>query len=153
MLTRARLVHVDQYHLQTDTIAATNATLIAAHAQIPTVQFRGNGLLASMDGLRFAVPLRTVNTAPPPKHSGLKQGTTRLNAVNDQAAGIGQTVVPRTPRDSPHILDTLTNLDSGEKPEMAATDNTSYSDIVFGPFKILGHNSTPRFRDPDDQRS
>lgn len=35
---------------------------------------------------------------------------------------------------------------------MMATDNTSYSDMVFGLFKILGYNFSPRFRDLDDQR-
>ncbi|CAM5348486.1 hypothetical protein SBADM41S_10337 [Streptomyces badius] len=75
-----------------------------------------------------------------------------LNAVNDQVAGIGQMVVPGTPRDSLHILDALLNLDGGVKPEMVATDNASYSDMVFGLFKILGYNFSPRFRDLDDQR-
>ncbi|MER5852059.1 Tn3 family transposase [Streptomyces sp. NPDC002012] len=31
------------------------------------------------------------------------------------------------------------------------TDNASYSDIVFGIFRILGHNFSPRFKDLDDQ--
>lgn len=38
------------------------------------------------------------------------------------------------------------------KPETVATDNASYSDMVFGLFKILGYNFSPRFRDLDDQR-
>ncbi len=67
--------------------------------------------------------------------------------------GARQMVVPGTPRDSLHILDALLlNLDGGVKPEMAATDNASYSDMVFGLFKILGYNFSPRFRDQDDQR-
>jgi TnpA family transposase len=61
-------------------------------------------------------------------------------------------VVPGTPRDSLLILDALLNLDGGVKPEMVATDNASYSDMVFGLFKILGYNFSPRFRDLDDQR-
>lgn len=61
-------------------------------------------------------------------------------------------VVPGTPRDSLHILDTLLNLDGGVKPEMVATDNASYSDMVFGLFKILGYNFSPRSADLDDQR-
>ncbi len=61
-------------------------------------------------------------------------------------------VVPGTPRDSLHILDALLNLDGGVKPEMVATDNASYSGMVFGLFKILGYNFSPRFRDLDDQR-
>ncbi|MFF8996011.1 Tn3 family transposase [Streptomyces sp. NPDC014983] len=151
-LTRARLVHVDQYYLRTDTIAAANARLIAAQAGIPIVRYWGDGLLASVDGLRFQVPVRTINAAPSPKYFGFKRGITWLNAVNDQVAGIGQMVVPGTPRDSLHILDALLNLDGGVKPEMVATDNASYSDMVFGLFKILGYNFSPRFRDLDDQR-
>ncbi|MFJ2893540.1 Tn3 family transposase [Streptomyces sp. NPDC087218] len=151
-LTRARLVHVDQYYLRADTIAAANTRLITAQADIPIVQFWGEGLLASVDGLRFQVPVRTISAAPSPKYFGFKRGITWLNAVNDQVVGIGQMVVPGTPRDSLHILDALLNLDGGVKPEMVATDNASYSDMVFGLFKILGYNFSPRFRDLDDQR-
>lgn len=98
------------------------------------------------------VPVRTIGAAPSPKYFGFKRGITWLNAVNDQVAGIGQMVVPGTPRDSLHILDALLNLDGGVKPEMVATDNASYSDIVFGIFRILGYNFSPRFKDLDDQR-
>ncbi len=69
-----------------------------------------------------------------------------------QVAGIGQVVVPKAPHDSLHILDALPNLNGGVEPETATTDNASYSDMVSGPFKTLGHNLGPRFRGPDDQR-
>jgi len=55
------------------------------------------------------VPVRTINAGPSPKYFGYKRGITWLNAVNDQVAGIGQMVVPGTPRDSLFILDTLLN--------------------------------------------
>ncbi len=151
-LTRSRLVHVDQFYLRSDTIAAANAMLIQAQSDVPIVAYWGDGLLASVDGLRFVVPVRTISSAPSPKYFGFKRGITWLNAVNDQVAGIGQMVVPGTPRDSLHILDALLNLDGGAKPEMVATDNASYSDIVFGIFRILGYNFSPRFKDLDDQR-
>ena len=86
-LTRSRLVHVDQYYLRADTIAAANAALIAAQAQVPIVEHWGKGLLASVDGLRFVVPVRTINAAPSPKYFGYKRGITWLNAVNDQVVG------------------------------------------------------------------
>jgi TnpA family transposase len=38
------------------------------------------------------------------------------------------------------------------KPEMVATGNASYSDIVFGLFTMLGYNFSPRFKDLGDQR-
>lgn len=139
-------------YLRGDTITAANAKLIEAQSQVPIVQFWGNGLLASVDGLRFVVPVRTISSTLSPKYFGFKRGITWLNAVNHQVAGIGQMVVPGTPRDSLHILDALLNLDGGVKPEMVATDNASYSDMVFGLFEILGYNFSPRFRDLDDQR-
>ncbi|MCX4548221.1 MULTISPECIES: Tn3 family transposase [unclassified Streptomyces] len=151
-LTRSRLVHVDQYYLRADTIAAANAALIAAQAWVPIVQFWGKGLLASVDGLRFVVPTRSINAAPSPKYFAKKKGITWLNAINDQVIGIGQMVVPGTPRDSLFILDALLNLDGGVKPEMVATDNASYSDMVFGIFKMLGYRFSPRFKDLEDQR-
>ncbi len=151
-LTRARLAHVDQYYLRADNHAAANAVLIGAQAQIPIAQAWGGGLLASVDGLRFVVPVRTLNAGPSPKYFGYKRGITWLNAVNDQVAGIGQMVVPGTPRDSLYILDTILNLDAGPKPEVVTTDNASYSEIVFGLFAMLGYRFSPRFADLPDQR-
>ncbi|MFB6717087.1 MULTISPECIES: Tn3 family transposase [unclassified Streptomyces] len=151
-LTRARLVHVDQYYLRADTLTAANAELIRAQGRVPIVAHWGEGLLASVDGLRFVVPKRTISAGASPKYYHFKRGITWLNAVNDQVAGIGQMVVPGTPRDSLFILDTLLNLDGGARPEMVATDNASYSDMVFGLFSMLGYNFSPRFRDLADQR-
>ncbi|MGW5214808.1 transposase [Streptomyces sp. NPDC004051] len=139
-------------YLRSDTIAAANAALIEAQGRVPVVEFWGKGLLASVDGLRFVVPTRTINAAPSPKYFAKKKGITWLNAINDQVIGIGQMVVPGTPRDSLFILDALLNLDGGVKPEMVATDNASYSDMVFGIFKMLGYRFSPRFKDLEDQR-
>ncbi len=89
---------------------------------------------------------------PSPKYFGYKRGITWLNAVNDQVAGIGAKVVPGTPRDSLHILDVLLNLDAGPKPDLIATDEASYSDIVFGIFGLLGYRFSPRLADIGDAR-
>ncbi|MDQ0780085.1 TnpA family transposase [Streptomyces aurantiacus] len=73
-----------------------NAKLIEAQGRVPIVEHWGEGLLASVDGLRFVVPKRTINAGPSPKYYHFKRGITWLNAVNDQVAGIGQMVVPGT---------------------------------------------------------
>ncbi len=151
-LTRARLAHVDQYYVRAENHAAANAVLVDAQAQIPITRAWGGGLLASVDGLRFVVPVRTINAGPSPRYFGYKRGITWLNAVNDQVAGIGQMVVPGTPRDSLFILDALLNLDAGPKPEVVTTDNASYSDMVFGVFAMLNYRFAPRFADLPDQR-
>jgi TnpA family transposase len=151
-LTRDRLSHVDQNYLRADTHTAANAALIDAQARIPLAQAWGGGLVASVDGLRFVVSVRTINAGPSPKYFGYRKGLTWLNAINDQVAGIGAKVVPGTQRDSLHILDTLLNLDAGPKPDMIATDEASYSDMVFGLFSILGYRFSPRISDMGDAR-
>ena len=152
-LTRDRLSHVEQNYVRADTISEANARLIGHQAGIALARLWGGGLVASADGLRFVVPVQTLNAAPNPKYFGQKNhGVTWLNAINDQVAGIGATVVPGTMRDSLYILDTLLNLDAGPKPELVATDTASYSDIVFGLFRLLGYQFSPRIADLSDQR-
>ncbi|WP_106253053.1 Tn3 family transposase [Nonomuraea fuscirosea] len=149
-LTRGRLSHVDQNYVRGETHAAANAILVEHQGRVPIVAAWGGGLLASVDGLRFVVPVKTINAGPSPKYYGYKRGLTWLNAVNDQVAGIGQMVVPGTPRDSLYILDCLINLDAGPKPEVVTTDQAS--DMVFGIFSMLGYRFAPRFADLGDQR-
>ncbi|MGW9596840.1 Tn3 family transposase [Streptomyces chartreusis] len=80
-LTRSRLSHVDQNYLRADTIAAANAALIGAQGRIELAQRWGGWMLGSVDGLRFVVPVKSINTGPSPKYYGYKQGLTWLNAV------------------------------------------------------------------------
>ena len=151
-LTMGRLSHADQNYVRADTHAAANVELILAQGKVPIAQAWGGGLLASVDGMRFVVPVRTLNARPSPKYFGYKRGLTWLNAVNDQVAGIGAQVVSGTPRDSLHILDVLLNLDAGPKPDLVATDEAAYSDMVFGVFRMLGYRFSPRISDIGDTR-
>lgn len=151
-LTRDRLGHVNANYLRAETHSAANATLIKAQSEIPLARAWGGGLLASVDGMRFVVPVRTINAGPNPKYFGRGRGLTWFNAVNDQAAGIGATVVPGTVRDSLYVLDTILNLDGGPRLEMITSDTASYSDMVFGIFALLGYRFSPRIAGLSDQR-
>ncbi|MFE6555548.1 Tn3 family transposase [Streptomyces sp. NPDC057746] len=46
----------------------------------------------------------------------------------------------------------MLDLDVGVKPEMVATDNASYSGMVFGLLTMPGYNFLSRFKDLNDQR-
>jgi TnpA family transposase len=151
-LTRNRLSHVDQNYLRIDNIRPANARLIEAQGRIPFAQALGGGLVAGVDGLRFVVPVATLNAAPNPHYFGMRRGATWLNAVNDQFAGIGALVIPGTIRDSLYILDLLLNLEGGPRPEVVVTDTASYTDMVFGLFRILGYQFSPRIADLSDSR-
>jgi hypothetical protein len=95
-LTRDRLSHVAQNYVRAETLAAANARLITAQSRIDVARLWGGGLLASVDGLRFVVPVRTLDAGPNPHYFGRGRGVTWLNAINDQVAGIGGVVVTGT---------------------------------------------------------
>ncbi len=151
-LTRDRLHHVDANYVRFETIAAANTPLVAAQAQIPTVQAWGGGLVASVDGLRFVVPVRTVYARPNPRYFGAKRGITWLNMINDQAAGLAAKILSGTPRDSLHAVDVVLRQRSGVVPEAIISDTGSYSDIVFGLLHLLGRSYQPQLANLPDQK-
>ncbi|MFC4016240.1 Tn3 family transposase [Nonomuraea purpurea] len=151
-LTRDRLSHVDQTYLRLATYRAANATLIAKQQTIALASTWGGGLVASIDGMRFVVPVPSVYARPNPKYFGRRGGATWLNMINDQAAGLGGKIVAGTPRDSLHVLDVLYDRDGGRRPEMIVTDTAAYSDIVFGLLTLAGYAYAPQLADLPDQK-
>ena len=79
---------MDQNYLRAETYAAANAALIAAQADIPLAQAWGGGLLAAVDGIRFVVPVRSIDTRPNPRYFGQRRrGATLLNLVTTRPSG------------------------------------------------------------------
>ena len=56
--------------------------------------------MASVDGLRFVVPVRTINAGPNPRYFGVGRGVTYFNYTSDQFSGFHSIVIPGTLRDS-----------------------------------------------------
>ncbi|GAA4070043.1 hypothetical protein GCM10022214_26860 [Actinomadura miaoliensis] len=75
-LMRDRLSHVDQTYLRHATYRAANAALISAQQSIGLAQAWGGGLVASIDGMRFVVPVPSVYARPNPKYFGRRGGAT-----------------------------------------------------------------------------
>ena len=152
-LTRGRLVQVDQGYFRAENISAGNGLFIEAQAKIDAARVWGGGLVASADGVRFTVPVKSLYSGHSPKYFGLRhKGATWLNVINDQVMGLGGVVVPGTLRDSLFILDAIHARDGGPRPETVITDTASYSDIVFGLFAICGYQFSPRIADITDAR-
>lgn len=59
-LERDRLLWVDQNYVRDDTLIACNAVLVAAQNRIALARTWGGGDVASADGMRFVVPVRTI---------------------------------------------------------------------------------------------
>ena len=77
-LTRSRLSWVHQNYLRADTLTEANVRLMDAQAAISLTDVWGGGELASVDGLRFVVPVRTVNAGPNTKYFGRGRGSPTL---------------------------------------------------------------------------
>ena len=99
-LRRSRLSWVRQNYVRSETLTRANAALVAAQNRIPLAHAWGRGDVASADGLRFVVPVRTIHSGPNPRYYGQERGVTFYNLVSDQFTGLNGITVPGTLRDS-----------------------------------------------------
>jgi TnpA family transposase len=74
---------------------------------MPLAQLWGGGEVASADGLRFTVPVRTLNATPNSKYFGVGRGITYYNFTSDQFTGFHGIVIPDTLRGSLFLLEGL----------------------------------------------
>ena len=70
----------DQRQQSQGEITATLRKAFAEHFPGVTFLEWPGGLVASVDGLRFVVPVATINAAPNPHYFGMRRGATWLNA-------------------------------------------------------------------------
>jgi TnpA family transposase len=152
-LTYHRLIGVEKGYFHGEGISAASAILVESQARIDITTDWGGGLVASADGMRFVVPVRSLYARPSPLYFGRgkrPRGATWLNIVSDKIMGLGGLLLPGTIRDSLYILDAIHRLDAAEPPEIIITDTGSYSDIVYGLFAICGYQFAPRIADISD---
>lgn len=146
-LRRGRLSWVDQHYLRAETLARANARLVDFQATIPTVSAWGDGQVASVDGLRFRVPVKTIYAGQNPKYFGVRSGVTYLNFMSDQFSGFHGIVVPGTLRDSLFALDGMIEQNTALQPRQLISDTAASSYMVFGLFRLLGYQFSPELAD------
>ena len=151
-LKRDRLIWVDQNYIRDETITASNAILVAAQNQSKLAKKWGGGDIASADGMRFVVPVRSLHAAPNPKYFNQGRGVTWYNLLSNQRTGLNDVTVPGTLRDSLILLGVVLEQQTELKPTRIMTDTGAYSDIVFGLFRLLGYRFSPRLADLGDAR-
>ncbi|STY49872.1 transposase [Legionella quinlivanii] len=129
-LKRDRLIWVDQNYIRDETITASNAILVAAQNQSKLAKKWGGGDIASADGMRFVVPVRSLHSAPNPKYFNQGRGVTWYNLLSNQRTGLNDVTVPGTLRDSLILLGVVLEQQTELKPTRIMTDTGAYSDIV-----------------------
>jgi TnpA family transposase len=146
-LTRSRLSWVQQNYIRAETLTRANACLVDTQATSPLAREWGGGEVASADGLRFVVPVRTLNAGPNRKYFNTDRGVTYYNFTSDQFTGFHAIVIPGTLRDSMFILDGLLEHQTRLQPVEVMADTAGVSDVVFGLFWLLGYQFSPRLAD------
>ena len=112
---------VDQNYVRADTLIACNAVLVSAQSRITLACTWGGGDVASADGMRFVVPVRTVHAVPNPKYFNRGRGVTWYNLLSDQRTGLNAITVPSTLRDSLILLAVVLEQQTELQPTLART--------------------------------
>ncbi|HUN71664.1 MAG TPA: Tn3 family transposase [Steroidobacteraceae bacterium] len=146
-LRRSRLSWVRQNYIRAETLTRANAALVASQNRVPLARSWGGGDVASADGLRFVVPIRTIHSGPNPHYFGQERGVTFYNLVSDQFTGLNGITVPGTLRDSLVLLSVVLEQQTELQPTEIMTDTGAYTDIMFGIFHLLGFQFSPRLAD------
>jgi hypothetical protein len=146
-LTRGRLSWVQQNYIRAETLTRANACLVDTQSTIALAKEWGGGEVASADGLRFVVPVRTINAGPNPKYFNADRGVTYYNFTSNQFTGFHAIVIPGTLRDSMYILDGLLEHQTRLQPGEVMSDTAGVSEVVFGLFWLLGYQFSPRLAD------
>jgi len=94
----------------------------------------GGGEVASIDGLRFVVPRRTITTA-------------------EHYAGLHTVVITGNEPDAPYILDGLLDPQTSVRPREFMTDTAGYTDVIFGLFRPARYQYSPGSLTPAVRRS
>ena len=146
-LRRSRLSWVRQNYIREETLTQANTRLVAAQNGIDLARRWGGGDVASADGLRFVVPVRTIHAGPNPKYFGPERGVTYYNLVSDQFTGLNAITVPGTLRDSLVLLSVVLEQETELEPTEIMTDTGAYTDVIFAIFWLLGYQYSPRIAD------
>src|SRR3546814_13670665 len=94
----------------------------------------GGGDVASADGMRFVVPVRSVHSGPNPKYFGVGRGVTWYNLISNQFSGLNDITVPGTLRGSLVLLAVVLERQTDLPPPQILTDTRPSSHVVFGFF-------------------
>ena len=117
------------------------------HSTLSLAKKWGGGEVASADGMRLVVPVRTIHAGANSAFFGLLKGLTWYNFISDQYTGFHAIAIPGTLRDSIFVLEGLLEQQTNLNPTEIMTDTAGASDMIFGLFWLLGYQFSPRLAD------
>ena len=107
----------------------------------------GGGDVASADGLRSVVPVRTIHSGRTRATTARSAGVTFYKSVSDQFTGLNGITVPGTLRDSLTLLSVVLEQQTELQPTEIMSDTGAYTDTIFRIFHLVGYQFSPRLAD------
>ncbi len=92
-------------------------------------------------------PAHVVYAAYNRRYFDRRRGVTLLGTTADHYAGLHTIVITGTQPDAPYILDGLLDPQTSVRPREIVTDTAGYTDVIFGLFRILSYQYSPRLAD------
>ncbi len=129
-----------------------NTRFVNYQATLALARQWGGGDVASVDGLRFVVPVRTINAGPNPHYFHYGAGVTLYSFVSNQFTGFHHMVIPGTDRDSFYILGGPIENVTSLSPVQFISDTAGSSEVIYGLFWLMGFLYSPREADLDEAR-
>jgi hypothetical protein len=140
VLREARLKYVARHYIRPETLIAANARIVDHHADLELATRWGGGEVASIDGLRFVVPNRTIHAGFNRRYYHRRRGVTALTTTADHHAALHTVVVPGTQPDALYLLDGLLDPQTSVRPREVMTDTAGYTVMwTVGCVKGRGH--------------
>ncbi|KAA8669685.1 Tn3 family transposase [Clostridium sp. HV4-5-A1G] len=113
---------MNQIYFRTKTLTQANAVLVDYNTKLSLAKIRGGGEAASADGLRFVIPVKTINSRSNSKYLGTGRGITYYNYTSDQFTGFNGIVISGTIRDSLYLLQGILEQQTMLHPKEIITD-------------------------------
>jgi len=98
------------------------------------------------------VPNRTIHAGFNRRYYHRRRGVTALTTTADHHSTLHTVVVPGTQPDALYLLDGLLDPQTSVRPRAVMTDTAGYTDVVFGLFRLLGYQFSPRLADAGGAR-
>jgi len=146
-----QMLNAAQWRMDEDAMKLAQSTLVNFHNQLELPFLWGDGTKSSSDGMRVPIGVSALNAEYNP-HYGMGRGATFYRFTSDQFSSFYTMVINTNARDAIHVIDGLLHHETNLNIEEHYTDNSGYTDQVFGLTHLLGFRFAPRLRDIADAK-
>jgi TnpA family transposase len=147
-----RLTWIEQNYFTPENIMSARIRLNKFHIELYLSQKWGKGEIASADGKRLIVAVKSITSGYNSNFFGVRKGITNYSLISDMFDELNFLLEPGATKDSIYLPQCVLEQETALKPKEIMTDTGGYSDLVFGIFGLLEYQFSPRIADIGSSR-